>query len=218
MDGPDAVVAAAADGEDGETPEQPGDVVDEHPVATEQDGRAQDGVRHAGLGQSPFDQSLASEVGVGRINARVGDAHVDHALDAGATGGVEQGAGILDSPLVVARAVGEADPVGVVERGRAAHAGDHPGKIVEVEWMDVDVLVVTGALRMAGERRHPPALPDQLGGDGPTRIAEGSGDDVESGVGQGAPARLSACGYGHGVSLVVVRGRVVVRASSSTAS
>ena len=45
VDGPDPVVAPAADGEDRQAAQQPGDVVDEHAVAAEEDGRAQDGVR-----------------------------------------------------------------------------------------------------------------------------------------------------------------------------
>ena len=53
-----------------------GDVVDQHAVPAEQDGRAHDRMRHARLAEDPLDLRLAAEVGVGRVGARVGDGHV----------------------------------------------------------------------------------------------------------------------------------------------
>ena len=91
MDAPDPVVPPPPDGKDGKMAQQPGDVVEEHAVATEQDGGTDHGEGHPGLGQGPLDQCLPPEVGRGGLDARVGDADVDDPLHAGPLGRVEEG-------------------------------------------------------------------------------------------------------------------------------
>ena len=54
MDASDPVVASTADREDGESAEQPCDVVEQHAVTTEEDGRANDGVRDVTFGECPL--------------------------------------------------------------------------------------------------------------------------------------------------------------------
>ena len=63
VDAADPVVPPASDGEDGQPAQQPGDVVEQHAVATEQNGRPQDRVRDIALGQRPLHHGLAPEVG-----------------------------------------------------------------------------------------------------------------------------------------------------------
>ena len=119
MDAPDPVVAPAADGKDGQPAQEPGDVVEQDPVAAEEDGGADDRVRHIALRQCPLHEGLAPEVGQRRAAARVGDAHVHDPLDPGPPGGVEERPRVGDRSLVVDGAVGEAHPVRVVQGGRS---------------------------------------------------------------------------------------------------
>ena len=87
--GPEAV-APGCDAEHRETPEQPGDVVDEDVAPAEEDGGAQDCVREPGLAQRALDLCLAAEVREARVERRVRDRDVDDALDAGLGGGPEE--------------------------------------------------------------------------------------------------------------------------------
>ena len=66
VDAADPVVPPPPDREQRQVAEEPGDVVDEHAVAAEEDGRTDDGIGDVGLGQRPLYQSLAPEVGVRR--------------------------------------------------------------------------------------------------------------------------------------------------------
>ena len=137
VDRPDPVVAPAAYGEHREVAEQPGDVVEQHPVAAEQDGRPQHRVGHADLGQRALDLGLPAEVAVRGRDARMRDGHVDDPLDARPARRVEERAQVGHGPVVIGCAVGEADPVGVVERGRALERGGQAEHVVEVERADV---------------------------------------------------------------------------------
>ena len=94
VDGSDPVVPPASDEEHRQAAEQPHDVVDQHPVPAEQNGRPQDRVRHSRPGQGLLDQGLAPKVGKLGRGARVSDAHMDDALYAGLRGGLEQRAGV----------------------------------------------------------------------------------------------------------------------------
>ena len=55
VDPTDPVVAPATDREHREVSEQPGDVVDQHAVAAEEDGRSEDGVGEPAAGQGALD-------------------------------------------------------------------------------------------------------------------------------------------------------------------
>ncbi len=183
VDGPDAVVAPAPHREGGQVSEEPGDVVDEHPVATEQDGGSENGERQPGLGQRPFDERLAPEVGVGRLDARMGDAHVDDPLDPGPLGRLEEGARVHDGQVVIDLSAGEAHPVRVVEGGGAPERLDQGELVVEVEGTYCfDGVVTGGPVRMPGDGPHPATPFGECTGDGRSGVAERTGHDVEPGV------------------------------------
>ena len=109
------VIDASRNEEDGEAAKEPGDVVDEHVFATEDNGGPDDGVGQSGSVDVVLDLSLASEVGEGRGSIGVGDADVDDAPDSGGDGGVDEVTGVAGGCVVVDVASGESDPVGIVE-------------------------------------------------------------------------------------------------------
>ena len=133
VDGAHAVAAVAGDGEDREAPQQPGDVVDEHVLAAEDDGRPQDRVRKPRLLDGLFEQRLAAVVRQRRGQRRVGDADVHDAPDAGSLRSGDQRPGVVDGAREVRLAVREAHPVRVVEDARATQALDERVGAVEVE-------------------------------------------------------------------------------------
>ncbi len=92
---------------------------------------------------------------------------------------MEQRARIGDRPAEIGSAVGEADPVRVVEGGGTPERGRQPEHVVKVERTDVQAAAGIGPLRMARQRAHPtPGALEGTGDRGP-RVAEGSGHDVE---------------------------------------
>ena len=66
VDGADPVLAAAPDREHRQVAQEPGDVVEQHPIAAEEDRGPQHRVGHAHLGQGALDLGLAPEVAVRR--------------------------------------------------------------------------------------------------------------------------------------------------------
>src|SRR5205823_2223526 len=62
VDAADAIVTAAADGEQRQAAQEPCDVVHQHAAVAEQDCGSQHGIRHARLGQRPFDERLPTEI------------------------------------------------------------------------------------------------------------------------------------------------------------
>ena len=183
VDGTDAVVAAPADAEHREVPQQPRDVVDEHTVFTEEDRRAEDRVGDAGLGERALDEGLAAEVRIRRLDRRVGDAHVHDALHAGPARRVEQRPRVLDGLLVARRAVREPHPVGVVQRRDAFEVAHQRRQVREVEGPHLDGRRRVGVLRMARERADRATVVEQAPRDGAAAVAERAGHGVESGVG-----------------------------------
>ena len=85
---------------------------------------------------------------------------------------VEQDRAVRDGGLVVDRAVGEADPVGVVE---GVHPAQRPGqarRVGEVQGRDGQRRPGRGALRVTGEGPDLVAGRPQVPGDGGARVAE----------------------------------------------
>ena len=138
VDRPDPVVAPTANGEDRQTTEQPRDVVEQHTVAAKEDGGAQHGVRHAGLGEGALDEGLTSKVRQRGVDTRVRDADVHDALDSGPACRLEERSGVLHGQAVVDPLMGEAHPVGVIERGDTFERRDQANLVVEVEWTNLN--------------------------------------------------------------------------------
>ena len=84
------VRTGAADGEHRQAAQQPGDVVDQDAALAEEDRGAKHRVRNSRLRERSFHACLPAKVRVGRVDRRVRDADVHDALDACATGSVEQ--------------------------------------------------------------------------------------------------------------------------------
>ena len=110
MDAPDPVVASTADREDGEPAKQPGDVVEQHAVTTEEDGRANDRVRDVALGEGPLHERLAPEIRQRRAAAGMRDAHVHDPLDPRPLGRVEERPRVGDGQLVIDGATARTAP------------------------------------------------------------------------------------------------------------
>lgn len=138
MDRSEAVVAATADGEDGQVSKEPRDVVEEDVVVAEDHCGSEYRMGETALGQGTLDEGFPSKVGVGRLDRRVGDTEVHDSLHTGAEGGAEQGAAVCERLLVGEGAVGEAHPIGVVESGHSAEVGFETRGVGEVQRPDVD--------------------------------------------------------------------------------
>ena len=179
VDGADPVLAAAPDREHRQVAQKPGDVVEEHPIAAEEDRGPQHRVGHAHLGQGAFDLGLAPEVAVRRRRARMGDRHVDDPLHPHLARRMEQQARIGDGTVEVGPVVGKADPVRVVERGGALERRRQPQHVVEIERAHVHGASRTGALGVARQRAHPAPGAFERAGDRGAGVAEGPRHDVE---------------------------------------
>ena len=107
MDAADPVVASTADRKDGEPAEEPGDVVEQDAVTTEEDGRANDRVRDVALGEGPLHECLAPEIRQRRAAAGVRDADVHDSLDPRPLGGVEERPRVGDGQLMIDGAAAE---------------------------------------------------------------------------------------------------------------
>ncbi len=134
-----AGVVTGSDAEHRETPEQPGDVVDEDVTAAEEDRRAEDGVAEPRLAQRALVLGLAAEVRERRIERRVRDGDVNDALDAGLRRGAEERAHVLDG--AGERRANAEDPV---ER-RAGPCDAGRGEDVSMRRIVAVALAVTGA-------------------------------------------------------------------------
>lgn len=111
---------------------------------------------------------------------------MDDALDAGAAGGVEEGLGVGDGGVEVEEAVVVADPVGVVEDGRAVEGAGEGVGIVEGEGVDVEAVAEgVWAVGGVGEGADARAACEEAFCDGAAGVAERAGDDVEGGGGHG---------------------------------
>src|SRR4051794_31569150 len=89
-------------------------------------------------------------------------------------------AAVLDGLLEGHIALGEPDPVRVVQGVHAMQGPRQPGE-VEVQRPDLDRGPV-GSARMAGQRAESPATGQQRGRDRRTQVAERAGDDVRVGT------------------------------------
>ena len=118
VDAPDPIVAPTSDGEHREVPQQPGDVVDQHPVATEEDRRAQHGVRQPALGQGPSTNALPRKYGHGR--AALGWVMLTWTMRCtpARLAAWNKAREVGDRQIMIDAPMGESHPVRVVERRR----------------------------------------------------------------------------------------------------
>src|ERR1022692_1456294 len=213
VDPPDPVVASAANGEGGKMAQQPGDVVDQHAVATEQDGRTHHRVGHAGLDQRPFDERLATKIWQWRVRARVRDADVHDALNAGEARGVKERPGVSDRQFVIDSIVRKAHPVRVVQGGHAFERFDQANVVVEVQAPHFDFRTVGCPIGVARQGTDMATGVDEGTRNGLSGITESPGDDVETSV------RRARRPFGSGeVSSHAVGGDVGVKALSAPSS
>src|SRR5579863_368507 len=99
---------------------------------------------------------------------------------AGAFGGEEQHARVLDRVREARGAVVEADPERVVERAHAVETASERGRVVEAVREGLDIrLQRMRAIGMKSQRSHASVRLEQALGDAASRIAEGSGDQID---------------------------------------
>ncbi len=124
------------------------------------------------------------------------DADVDNSLDSGAPGRPEERSGVLYGQVVVDALVGEAHPVGVVERGDAFERLDQANLIVEVERANLD-RSTRCPVGVPGQGADLATRVSERLGDGLARVAEGSGHRIETGIGHasGPKSRSGICGH-----------------------
>jgi hypothetical protein len=176
VDGPDPVLAAAADREDRQVAQQPRDVVDEHVASAEQDRRAENRVRDAGAPQVLLDLGLAREVRERRAQVGVGDGDMHDPLDPGPPGRVEQDTAVGHRLGVGVAAAGKPDPVGVVQ---GVHAVQRPGQLILVAEIQRAHLDVTGfGGRVTGQGTNPVTGGLKVPRDRRARVAERTGHNI----------------------------------------
>jgi hypothetical protein len=176
--GPHLVAAVARHGEHRQLAQQPGQVVQQHRVAAEdQRGPHRQGGHRARL-EPGLHPGLAAEVRVGRVDGGVGHAQVHDAAHPGPLGGVDELDAPVDGHVVATVAVAHAHPVRVVE---GVDAGEGGGQAVGVSPREgPDVEPVGGLPRVSGEGAHRPTLlPEELG-DHRARVAERARDQVSA--------------------------------------
>jgi len=134
MDRLDTIVPAPEHSEYGEIPQHPGDIVNQDVARPEQNRGSEDRVGQSGFQQRSLQDRLAAKIGQDRIFARIRNADVNKPPDPRLDRAAHQGPRVVNSQSVGGIAVGETNPIGVVDHSRAAKVFGQCRRIVETQW------------------------------------------------------------------------------------
>jgi hypothetical protein len=180
VDGLQPIVARAEDPEYGEVTKNPGNVVDENILASEQDCWTEYRVRKPRLLEFTLENCLAAEILKRGLFGWIGNADVDHARDACAMRCGEQFASVFDRLRMAKISVIEAYPVGIVENGRALKRAFEFVRVFEVERVDLDSISEgVRAVRGVCKSTHAMASAKQSVGDVAPGVSKGARYNVQ---------------------------------------
>ena len=201
----DSVRAIAKNSKDGKTPQYPGDVVDEDVLAAEQNGRPKYRIGQPRISHRPFQACFSSIVFERRVLRGVGNANVHDSAHTRIARGAKQSQAVFNRLRSCEAPVVEADPIGVVENGRALQRLHQLLRPIEIVRKRADApierIVASNRIRKGTNGQ---SLVKQSLGNTTTRVSECPCDDVDllrfHGISSVGPQRMIRTAAIHGTS------------------